>query len=203
MQELNNGSAEVYCGDFPLNYEDPAGDYLVEVRAQDNDANWGILENNFDYVAVAGFEVDFSSINYNTVTIGDEKMVDGNGGNGLPIDPNDPNDPSLGAFDYSDGLPTVKGIGNKKLNLTVSQDKMTLPLASDVSYSARMGNIVATKMSYAPGATVTLPEILELSGVSKLDFWITVFQTDPNNTTGIYNGTMTLGCIPIAFNNCP
>ena len=185
MQELNNGSAEVYCGDFPLNYEDPAGDYLVEVKAQDNDTNWGTLDNKFDYVAVAGFDVDFTNIDYGTITIGDEKMVDGNG-----------------IFSASDGLPTVRGIGNMKLNLTVEQDKMTLPLASDVSYAARMGNTSATKVPYNPDTMVTLPEILELSGVSKLDFWITVIQTDPNNTSDIYNGIMTLGCTPVGFTLC-
>lgn len=183
IQELNNGSAEIFCGDFPLNYEDPAGEYTVEVKAQDTDANWGFLVNTFDYIGVAGFEVDFSAINYNSVTIGDEKMVDGDG-----------------IWNTADIKPTVRSIGNVRLNLTVRQDAMTLPLDSDVLYAARMGNTTATKVSYGPNETVTLPEVLELSSQSKMDFWITVFQTVPDQN--VYTGNMTIGCTLVEFPDC-
>lgn len=183
MQELNNGSAEIYCGDFPLNYEDPAGEYGVEIKAQDTTARWGTLTNTFDYIGVAGFEVDFSQISYNTVSIGDEKMVDGDT-----------------IFSSGDGLPTVRSIGNMRLKLTVEQDEMGLPLESDVKYAARMGDTSATKVTYNPNVRKTLPDILELSSESKMDFWITVFQTIPNQDT--YSGNITLGCVSVAFEPC-
>lgn len=192
---INNGGVQIYCGDFPLNYEDPAGTYSIDVKAQDSSNRWGFLQNDLDYIAVAGFEVDFSTIDYGIVTLGNESQVLGNGGNGQA-------DPYDTAFNYSDGMPTVRGIGNKRLNLTVSQDLMELPHIGDVSYAARMGNTEATKVPYDPEQTVELPDVLELSGISKLDFWITVTETDPDNATNIYNGNMTLGCTPADFDPC-
>ena len=183
MQELDNGSAAIYCGDFQLDYEDPAGDYTITVRPQDTSAQWGSLSNDLTYVGVAGFEVDFDSIDYKTVNIGVEKMVDG-----------DYN------FDLGDGLPTVRSIGNVLLNLTIKQDAMGLPLESDVHYAARMGNTSATRVDYDPNQLVTLPDVLGLSSESKMDFWITVYETAPD--TDSYNGTMTLGCVPVDFPSC-
>ncbi len=181
--ELNNGGAAVYCGDFPLNYEDPAGEYTVEVKAQDTSNMWGMLTNHFDYVPVAGFEVDFGTVDYGIVTIGQEKQVLGNG-----------------VFGPDVTTPTVRGIGNMMLNLTVRQNAMGLPLGTDVAYAARMGNTEATKVSYGPNTTVTLPEVLGLSGISKMDFWITVYQTIPNQIH--YVGDMTIGSIPVDFAAC-
>mgnify|MGYP000058804183 CR=1 FL=1 len=179
--ELQKEEAFVYCDDKTLTWEDPAGFYKVEVFAQDNAGNSSEkLENHFEYLAFTGYEVDFSSVDYGEVLLDVHKKVSG-----------DRN------FDTAD-KPTVRNIGNTRLNMKVAQDDMNLGQSSgewNVRYDARVGNLTSDWAYYYPFGYVgdtpssddytELNEILDLSETEEMDFSIEVFKwPDEDNFAG-------------------
>lgn len=177
--ELLNGHAAVYCGPFQIDYEDPAGTYVVNVKAQDTLNATEILTNTFYYVPMAGFVTDFSNVNYGSVQLMQEAQV-------------------YGDFDLAttNNKPTVKSIGNTRMKLSIWQDKMGLPLDTDVVYAARVGDTNHTKVAYNPYETKDLLTEFALSEIQKMDFWVTVRQTGASQD---YSGAMTLSATPLGF----
>ncbi|MCK9308048.1 MAG: hypothetical protein M0P17_11035 [Methanoculleus sp.] len=176
-QYLEKGTAALWCGDAPLNYQQPAGDYLVEANAFDFNNNQAVpLLNTFYYIPVAAFEIDFNTVNYGSVNINTHKWIAG--------------DVEYGTADW----PTIRNIGNTHLQVTVEQDDMDLGESLsgwNVQWDARMGNDDAYTMVYEPYEQVTLPNMLPLCQVEELDFSIQVFK----GTSGDKTGTMTLGAV--------
>ena len=170
--ELEKETAFVYCDGKTLTWEDPAGDYKVRVFAQDTAGNSSaVLENHYEYLPFTGYEVDFSEVDYGEVLLNVHKRISGD----RDFNPSD-----------SD-RPTVRNIGNTRLNMKVAQDDMNLGQTSgewNVEYDARVGNNESDWSIYDPfdyaGETPgsedyeTLMEILDLSEIEEMDFSILV-----------------------------
>jgi hypothetical protein len=209
--ELDKGTACVWMGTEVIHYEQPAGDYRVEVYAVDHTNNVSSpLINFFNYVPTCGVEVDFTGVTYGPVNLNIPKTVAGDLTWDTPFDlapvPN---------------RATVRNIGNTWAHVTVAQDDMAFGKAGsavgtayqgsvpptslqsnwNVFFGARMGNDVANQLWYDPTASgqpmtnrVTLPNYLGLSTMDELDFSICV-----KNGFGTHAGLMSIGCEIEAF----
>ena len=187
--ELEDTAAAIYCGEFPMNYEDPAGAYNVLIDAWDKNSNYAEFGNNMTYVAVGGFETDFTAVNYGAITtLGQEQIVSGDRG--------------PGAWGTAN-KPTVRNIGNVRLNMTVNQDLMGLRdvTPSIITYAARLGDYLNTKKSYLPNVSQKLPDVLETSTEEKMDFWVTI--SEPNAGQSSYTGHLLLGAVVATPQNNP
>jgi len=180
MNELNNGHAAIYCGPFDIDYEDPSGDYVVTIKAQDTLNGTTLFSNEFLYVPMAGVVADFSAVNYGSVQLMNQAMA------------------PAGDYDIinTPGAPTVKNIGNTRMTLSVTQDQMGLPLPTDIVYAARVGDTTHTKVTYNPNTLTPLVTIFGLSEIQKMDFWVTVRQTGESTA---YTGNMTLTADAVDF----
>lgn len=195
--ELMKETAKVYCADKELIWEDPAGDYKVEIIAQDNSGNSsdpGV--NVFTYLETTGFQKDFNTIDYGTVMLNVDKKV-------------------AGDLDWDSGGATIRNIGNTRLSMWIAQDDMGLGQSSgewNVRFDARVGNHELDWLHYDPfgfkGETPVwdedykqLEDVLDLSEVEEMDFSILV--TKWPNTDETYTGTMWLGAKKAPFRNCP
>lgn len=174
---LEKEKAKVYCVTKELSYEDPSGMYEVWAVAQDKNGKQGTLSNEFEYLAMTSFAADFGSVNYGSVRLNTEKIINGNL-----------------TFYTDDGLPTVRNVGNTRAQISVIQDDMKLGMTGssyNVSYKARVGNDEADWATYSPNKQTPLLDELNLSETDEIDFGITVNKFPPNYS-GPYNGTMTL-----------
>src|SRR3989344_915297 len=76
-------TAVVYCVDKVLEWEDPAGLYRVDVLAQDDaglysySTSTGPNTNQFEYLPLTGYEVDFNNVNYGSVKLNTHKVISG------------------------------------------------------------------------------------------------------------------------------
>ena len=188
--ELMKETAVVYCVDKVLEWEDPAGLYKVEVLAQD-DAGLYSYEtapntNNFEYLPLTGYEVDFNNVNYGSVKLNTHKVVSGDL-----------------TFSSGDGKPSVRNVGNTRLYMAVKQDDMGLGTTDgnwNVEYDARVGNNSADWRYYDPDETQWLEDILDLSEVEEMDFSILVKKFPSLN--GDWSGDMWLDSQPAEFRQC-
>jgi hypothetical protein len=195
MDELLQCSADIYMVEGGLYYEQPAGDYKVVIKAVDKQANQITLENHMLYVPIAAIEIDFTSLSFGSVSVCDNKQVDGDRTFVVPSEPAGPI-PMNGA--------TVRNIGNTLAQVTVHETDLFqggIPLGKtgdewNVEYDARLGDATHTNVFFDPCETVTLPDILELSTEEKLDFSIHIKKF---GTTGTWTGTMTIGCVYVPF----
>jgi hypothetical protein len=202
LEQLNKGTADLWSGCALIDYEQPCGDYDVNVYAVDNNNNLSeVLHNQFKYVCTAGIEVDFTGIVYGPVNLGIWKQVSGDV---CPFV-----SPAALAGYGQTNLATVRNIGNTWVHVKVMQDDMTFGKdvtgAWNVQFAARMGNNDANKVVYSPGEWVTLPNYLGLSSQDELDFFIKIIKG-----FGAHNGTITLGSLAEPFtspapiiNTCP
>jgi hypothetical protein len=191
-EELTQCHADIYMVEGDLYFEQPAGDYKVQIKAVDKQGNVTILENVMEYLAVAGIEVDFTSINYGSISVCDNQLVDG-----------DTTWASGPAGVNQDNQATVRNIGNTwaKVSL-VHSDLMQggVPLGKtgdiwNVQYDARVGHEVAHTLFW-PEQQKNLPTVLELSEVEKMDFSMHITKA---GISGTWTGTMTIGCVKIPF----
>ena len=192
--ELVKGFAAVYCGDKTLKWEDPEGEYRVLVTAIDTDNNQDTFENSFTYLPTAGFDIDFTSVDYGNVKIIEHKRVYG--------------DKCFGAVSY-----TIRNLGNTRLQISVAQDDMGLGYQTghegesnywNVEYDARIGDLESHWRTYRPFAKTgpgvepihgsdyhPLLEYLDLSEIEEMDFSIHVIEKWPGNLDN-YSGKMWL-----------
>jgi hypothetical protein len=178
-EELDQEEAYLYYGESPISYCQPGGWYSVGVTAFDT-ANHqsSYLYNRFWYIPVAAVDIDFNNVNYGSIEVGVRKQAGG--------------DLDLTTTDH----PTVRNIGNTRVELFVEQDDMDFGTDTDgipnVHYEARMGGD-GTYVTYDPEIEVKIPGILDLCTLDKLDFRIT---TDKGTNGVEYTGTMLLkACI--------
>ncbi len=186
--QLMKEKAYVYCADKELVWEDPAGNYKVEVFALSTFGRFSNLAvNHFEYLPLTSYEVDFSNVDYGTVLLNAEKTVSGN----LVFEPS------------SSDKPTVRNTGNTRLNMGVEQNDMGMGTTDDVcnvSYRARVGNDEADWKFYRPYQHKWLEDVLDLSETEEMDFSITV--TKFPNPDKDWVGTMTLDARATAFRQC-
>ncbi len=186
--ELKEGSARVYCAETKLKWEDPAGDYRVQIHAVDDwDVNSVPLDNYFRYKSLTAFETDFTSVDYGTVKIDVPKQVDGN-------------------LTWGDNIPSVRNVGNTRLRMGVFQDDMGLGKTTNgvttynVSWDARVGATAQTT-EYDPFEhNVFLDYPLELSQMNKMDFSIHIKKIPYDWEE--QSGTMVLFAKRVKFDRC-
>jgi hypothetical protein len=179
--ELEKDTAHLWAGYADMWYEQPAGCYDVYVYAVDKNDNLSdYLWNCFEYVPVAGIEVDFTSIDFGSVALGQEKPVPGDT-----------------VWDDPAGVnkATVRNIGNTWASVQVMFDDMGFGRDIygnwNVLFDARMGSDDAYYVGgIEPDTIVTLSNALGLSTLDELDFSIDVLKG-----FGTHNGTLTLGVI--------
>ena len=190
--ELMKEEAYVYCDDKTLTWEDPAGTYRVEVFALDTTGNFSYTStpdyNEFEYLPLVGYEVDFDQINYGQVMLNSHKIISGD----LTWDDGTGPNPA-----------SVRNIGNTRLYMWVEQDDMGLGSTGidwNVQYDARVGNEELDWVVYDPEDVVKLEDILDLSEMEEMDFSIKIFKF-PSTETG-YSGDLELSASRADFRAC-
>ena len=191
--ELMKEEAYVYCSDKSLTYEDPAGNYKVEVFALDISGNFSYVDepdfNHFEYLPLTGFEVDFNAVSYGEVMLDVHKRISGD----LTWDSGTGANPA-----------SVRNIGNQRLWMNVEQDDMDLGYTTEVGwnveYDARVGNEELNWAYYDPEEIQQLEDILDLSEMEEMDFSIKV-KKFPSTSTD-YSGDMTLSATTAPFRKC-
>lgn len=179
LTELDKGTARLWMGTADLDYEQPAGDYTVNVTALDfNDNPSLILTNKFLYVPVSCFAVDNTAVNYGSVSISKPKVVAGDT-----------------IFLLGDGKMTVRNLGNTNMQVVVRQDDMgfgkDITGMWNVEFDGRVGHLV-TSVVYNPFVDTVLPGVLPHSTDDELDFSIHV-----KKGLGSHNGTMVLSSVVV------
>ena len=199
--QLIKGWAKVYCADKTLTWEDPAGDYKVVVMAYDTNGTESKLTNSFTYLETRGFDIDFmgTGVDYGSVKISEHKKVYGNK-----------------CFLANDNLPTIRNLGNVRLQIKIAQDDMGLgkKTGSDewnVKFDARIGDSEGDWEDYEPFGEVgenpdtddwtEIREILDLSEIEEMDFSIHVIEKWPENKP-VYEGNMWLTAEGAGWDNC-
>ena len=184
--ELMKETAYVYCADKELIWEDPAGDYSVLVFALDKAGVFSNrAENNFTYLPLTSYEVDFTAIDYGNVKLNTHKIISGD-------------------LDFgTSNKPTVRNTGNTRIYMGVVQDDMGMGTTDgqwNVRYDARVGNNEADWKNFDPEEHLWLEDILDLSETEEMDFSILV-QKFPLETP-TYHGNMTLDAKFAQFRQC-
>ena len=178
LNELNKETAAVWMGTAEIHYCQMDGNYRVEVRAVDMNQNpsaW--LINTFYYVPVTAAEYDFTAVNYGSVSMGAPAIW--RAGDTL--------------FSNGDGKPTVRNVGNTKLNIKINQTDMgfgkDVSGAWNVKFDARLGH-TSVEPLYDPFTDHVLLDTLDRSHTDELDFSIHVVKGFDS-----HNGTMTLSVL--------
>ncbi len=188
--------------------------YLNTVSAydvNDNPCNQP-LDNYTEVLPVVSYAVDFTSINYGDVSIGQDNCVNGDG---FPMTTALPMGTTL-------GLPTVWNNGNTYIKMLIAQDDMGFGKNDstgdwDVSYMARVGSAstsgaMATYDPWCEKDGCILPDIpiglmteipgspLVMCTPTKMDFCI-----NPVKDSGwvhVFSGQMLLDCEHIPYEAC-
>ena len=179
MDRLQNGEALVYAADTSLAYCDPAGDYRISTSVTDINGVKNTSESYLLYVPMTAFEIDFNSVSYGKVDIGEWQELSGD-------------------MDFETiEAPTIRNIGNTNVVITIAQDDMGLEedeAQLNVKYMARLG-AEGTRISYDADSATNFPESLALSETQSLDFWIQILRAIP----GDYSGSITISGSAIPF----
>jgi hypothetical protein len=193
-EELIQGTAALYFGQYSFDNCELAGDYPVMINAVNQQNVHGTLGNILQWLPLTAAAFDFDAVNYGQVAIGVDKQING---------------------DYTWDIPatganpaTIANTGNTYLQMTITQNDMGLGstqvngvTTSNVYYDARMGdgslggfpnNGIVT---YQPYVATTLPQILKLCALDKIDFSITVVKDPSTGTNHSYTGQMLLGVV--------
>jgi hypothetical protein len=199
--ELVKGKAAVYCVDKDLIWEDPAGDYSVDVWAIDENDNMSeIMNNTYTYLETKGFELDFDGVDFGQVRVSDHKRI-------------------FGDKCFGTGAETVRNLGNVRLAMKIAQDDMSLGHQTDssewnVEYDARVGDLDSDWAYYGPFGPVgeepdalsdytVLSEILDLSEIEEMDFSIHIVEKWPQlGSHATYGGSMWIGADTAEFESC-
>jgi len=175
LNELNKETAAVWMGTAEIHYCQMDGNYRVDVRTVDMNQNpSAYLTNTFYYVPVTAAEYDFTAVNYGSVSMGAPAVW--RAGDTL--------------FSNGDGKPTVRNVGNTKLNIKINQSDMgfgkDVTGTWNVLFDARLGH-TSVEPLYNPFTDHVLLDTLDRSHTDELDFSIHVLKGFDS-----HSGTMTL-----------
>jgi len=177
----------LYCCDFTMSYEDPNGEYEVDVWANDTaDYNSQPLSNTMNYLATKAFDVDFNNIGYGKVKTGIWQEVPGN---------------TIWATTPGTNGASVRNCSSTRLQIGVWQDDMGIKDPDGttyVKYKAAVGS-TANYQEYLPNLKNTdgthkatwLEDTLDLSELDEMDFGVLVSKF-PIQLEGPFNGTVEL-----------
>lgn len=179
-------AAELYCAETALTYDDPAGDYLVKVRAKNSSGAEVTGENYLEYLELTTFENDFSEIFYGPVKINELKIL-------------------AGDLVWGEAtLPTVRNTGNTRGQIKIWQNDFGLGKTNGVwnlNYQAKVGS-AADFIGYPPEQTTALNNILELSQTAKMDFTVLINKFPELNGDSAYWGRMLLSADKVEPLSC-
>jgi len=175
LNELNKETAAVWMGTAEIHYCQMDGNYRVDVRTVDNNQNpSAYLTNTFYYVPVTAAEYDFTAVSYGSVSMGAPAVW--RAGDTL--------------FSTGDGKPTVRNVGNTRLNIKINQTDMgfgkEVTGVWNVNFDARLGH-TSSEPLYDPFTDHVLQDTLDRSHTDELDFSIHVIKGFDS-----HSGTMTL-----------
>lgn len=160
--DLTKEISQIFCGQNRMAYQDPAGDYQVKTVALDQKQTSGVLENSFKYLELVAFEIDFNNIEYGSIELNSPKVLAGNE-----------------TFLANDGRPTLRNIGNTRLEIAIKQNDMGLGRQSEtgwnLTYQARVGKD-ANFTNYWPETWATLANSMNLEQTSQLDLAVEVLK---------------------------
>ncbi len=178
--DLTKETSKVFCGQASLSYQDPAGDYRVKTVALDQKNEAGVLENSFKYLELVAFEIDFDNIEYGSMRLNTLKVLSGNE-----------------TFLANDHAPTLRNIGNTRLEINIKQNDMGLGQSEtgwNLTYQARVGQ-GASFVNYWPETWTTLANLMNLGQTSQLDLAVEVLKFPEVATSGHYAGKLSLNAI--------
>jgi hypothetical protein len=183
-EELSQGLAKLYYATFNFDNCELWGDYPVVITAYNQQNNKGLLGDTLQWQSLTSASFDFTAVNYGSAVVVGVETPATPGGDYVW------NTSGTGAMPAS-----ILNTGNTYLQLTVSQDDMGFGTTSsggvtspNVTYDARLG--AGTETYYNPNTPTTLPQILRLCAIDKIDFSIKVTKDPAVNH--MYSGTMTL-----------
>ncbi|MCG2693443.1 hypothetical protein L6279_05125 [Candidatus Parcubacteria bacterium] len=190
--ELMKETAKVYCDDKDLTWEDPAGNYRVEVFAQDKAGNFSYLSqdksdidyNEFTYLEAQGYDIDFTAIDYGEVALNSHKIISGD-------------------LTWGNNVPSIRNTGNVRLYISINQDDMGLGKVGttwNVKYDARIGNEQLDWKWYWPEVNTKLEDILDLSEIEEMDFSVLITKFPSISAT--YTGVIDLSATRAVFRGC-
>jgi len=175
--DLAKGTAKVFCGHNSLAYNDPAGKYRVKTVALDKKNEAGVMENNFKYLELVAFEIDFDNIDYGSMRLNSPKVLAGND-----------------VFSANDGRPTIRNIGNTRLDISIKQNDMGLGQSEtgwNLTYQTRIGQD-ASFINYWPETWTNLLNSMNLGQTSALDLAIEVLKFPEAVVDAHYAGKLSL-----------
>jgi hypothetical protein len=211
--------ARVYCATSDLSYEAAAGIYEVRVHASAGSSDTPKLYNQFEYLPVAGFDLDRDAFNYGSV-IQTSVSTSGWGLNDPDVRWNtnigDLNFCKAGGINSCNGTSyhenctedsdsndnTIRNLGNVELTLNVEQDRMGVnPVGTTemIHFKGQLGN--GPWVGYGPFEPMNLNTYLGLSEDDELDFGVAAKKLDRDDNT--YSGIMTLIGYEHEFGACP
>lgn len=183
------GDVLIFCCDRTLAYDDPAGDYAVDIAVANENTPIAPLESRLTYLPVTAFEIDFGNVDYGTVSQNSQSCSIGDN-----IWENAPG-----------GKMSFRNVGNTRLDINVWQDDMGLGKnqAGDynATYKARLGKDENSWLGYFPYQTLTIKETLEVSQTSNLDFCVNVLDF-PSDESNNYTGKLELGASMAPYGVC-
>lgn len=182
-------AARLYCAEKVLAYDDPAGDYKIEIYAQDKIGNLSpTFTNIFKYLELTAFAVDFNNISYGSVQLNTPKIIKGNLDWETPVAAN----PA-----------TIRNVGNTRMKLLVEQNDFGLGKTNgawNIGYQTRVG-VISAFVSYLPEQTTVVGQIIDLAETNALDFGIEVYNF-PSESTSTYAGHMILTADKVDYLGC-
>ena len=115
--ELTEGLADVWMGTALIDYEQPAGNYTVNMYAQNGGTYSNKLTNYFTYMPVCGIEVDFTGVNFGNINIQQSQVIGGD-------QEWDTSPGTVAKNTASPGKSTVRNIGNTWAHVTLAETAM-------------------------------------------------------------------------------
>ncbi len=173
---LAEKKVKLYCASTTLAFDDPAGNYLVEISSKNINNEIVTSSSNLKYLELTVLENDFSDIQYGMVTQNVSKYLSGDQ-----------------TWDNAEH-PTVRNAGNTRLKINIWQNDFNLGKTDgswNVSYKAKIGND-PVYIDYYPEKTTTLNSPLNLGETINIDLAILILDYPENKDQVSFSGKMIL-----------
>jgi hypothetical protein len=144
MEFLDNGTGWIYVEHNNFNCSDQAGNYTVCAQVFDHDGEYDCMANTFKYESIISLAIDFSEVDYGTVTQGNTTWV--TPGN-VKNDGNDPMDIEIAAWNMT----SVGGgvIPADKLDAKINGLEQWLALPPGILFNVSLPGCVPTPIEFS------------------------------------------------------